>query len=217
MKCTNCSMVIKPVVAIDIDGTLGDYHSHFLEFADRYLCEGSLSIYSYRGDQPFKQWFLKRFETDERTWHDIKLAYRQGAQKRTMPAFSGAARIAAGVRNEGAELWLTTTRPYLRLDNVDPDTREWLRRNNVLYDHLIYDEHKYRRLAELVDTERVVAVVDDLPELIDEAEKELGWEVPILKIGPYNRAFYAKGIERLSDIQTIIMRRIQKWREEKHE
>ena len=27
----------KPIVALDIDGTLGDYHAHFLWFAERYF------------------------------------------------------------------------------------------------------------------------------------------------------------------------------------
>jgi hypothetical protein len=35
--CTRCSSVVKPLVAVDIDGTLGDYHTHFLNFAREYL------------------------------------------------------------------------------------------------------------------------------------------------------------------------------------
>ena len=37
MLCTSCSAVIRPVVAFDLDGSLGDYHNHFLNFAEGYL------------------------------------------------------------------------------------------------------------------------------------------------------------------------------------
>jgi hypothetical protein len=53
---------------------------------------------------------------------------------------------------------------------VDPDTRFWLERHQIKYNHLLYDDHKYLRLAELVDSERVMGVVEDLSDMMDEAE-----------------------------------------------
>jgi hypothetical protein len=46
------------------------------------------------------------------------------------------------LRAEGAEVWLTTTRPHDRFDRVDPDTREWCRRNGINFDGLLYDGDK---------------------------------------------------------------------------
>lgn len=158
-------MPVKPVVAIDIDGTLGDYHGHFMDFAEGWLGE-HFADRNYRGHERFWE-FLN---LDHRLYRDIKLAYRQGGMKRTMPVFEGAAELTNNLRRAGAEIWIATTRPWQRLDNVDPDTREWLRRNGIVYDYMIYGDDKYPQLRNLVDTHRIVGVLEDLPEQVEEAE-----------------------------------------------
>lgn len=189
MKCTECSKTIKPVVAIDIDGTMGHYHKHFLEFAADYL--GVMVRTHYVGNQPFKEWFCTNYRCSPDDWHDIKLAYRQGGMKRTMPVYNGAAELCNRIRVAGAELWITTTRPYIRHDNIDPDTREWCRRHHIRYDYLIYDGHKYHKLKQLVGKERVCAVLDDLEEEIVEAHSLFGADVPILRVNDFNTSFKA--------------------------
>jgi hypothetical protein len=187
MRCTECNKRIKPVVAVDIDGTMGMYHYHFLEFAAAYLNQ---QVYDhYVGNQPFKDWFCNTYRCTPDDWHDIKLAYRQGGMKRTMPVYAQAAFLCQSIQDAGAELWVTTTRPYIRHDNIDPDTREWLRRHRIKYDYLIYDGHKYNKLKQLVGEDRVCAVLDDLEEEISEAHRLFGGEVPILRVNEYNTAF----------------------------
>src|SRR3954453_16254567 len=166
---------------------MGHYHHHFLEFAAAYL--NQLPKHHYVGNQPFKDWFCLNHNCSVDDWHDIKLAYRQGGMKRTMPVYSGAAELCHRIKGAGAELWVTTTRPYIRHDNIDPDTREWLRRNDIKYDYLIYDGHKYEKLKQLVGKERVCAVLDDLQEEVEAAYHLLGGGVPILRINEYNQAF----------------------------
>lgn len=210
--CSDCSAKLKPVVAVDIDGTLGDYHGHLHEFAAGYLGRGRDLGVPYDGSEPHRDWFCRAFKVDVRTFRDIKLAYRQGAQKRTMPVFPGAAELCNAIRVTGAELWLTTTRPYLRLDNVDPDTRAWLARQQIFFDHMVYDDKKYPVLAGLVAPERVVAVLDDLPEQYAAAAAVFGPEVPILRRMMYNRAVKVDfEITNLWDAAKIIVQRINEW------
>lgn len=215
VKCSSCSRTVKPVVAVDIDGTLGDYHSHFLRFLEDYLGYEPLDPNPrYLGKSPFKSWCMDLYGISEAQWRDIKLAYRQGAQKRSMPIFDWAQPLTGVVRWEGAELWITTTRPYLRLDNIDPDTREWLARNGIDYDGLIYDKYKYRILAEQVDPERVVAVVDDLSDKVEEAQSVFGAAVPILRAGNYNSVGGTSLVcGDLRAITSLIVERIQRWKE----
>lgn len=188
MKCSNCSEVVKPIVAIDIDGTLGDYHSHFLRFSEAYLGRDAAKHDGYIGEVAFKKWFCEVFKCDESTWRTIKLAYRQGAQKRSMPAYPDAQWLVSSLRWDDVEVWLTTTRPYLRLDGVDPDTRAWLEREGIAFDGLLYDEDKYNVLADRVDPQRVVAVLDDLPEMYDTASQLFGKDVPVLAKQEFNDA-----------------------------
>lgn len=212
MRCTACSHEVTPVVAIDIDGTLGDYHSHFLRFAEEYL--GRTARWTYHGQDTFRDWFCLAYQVEGRTWEDIKLAYRQGAQKRSMPMFDHADILCAAVRAAGAELWLTTTRPYLRLDNVDPDTRAWLDRQGIYFDHMLYDERKYRVLADRVDRQRVVAVLDDLDEQVEWAERTFGEGIPLLRGTVWNRdvRVNCERVLNLRDAQDIILNRIYQWK-----
>lgn len=212
MKCTECNKTLKPVVAIDIDGTMGMYHAHFLTFAANYL--NKRHITHYVGNQPFKEWFCTNYGVTTDVWHDIKLAYRQGGLKRTMPMYPDSAELCNMIQNEGAELWVTTTRPYIRHDNIDPDTRHWLERHRIKYDYLIYDGHKYQKLAQLVGAERVCAVLDDLEEELIEAHKAFGHRVPILRMNEFNRAVqFSPRATHLAMASRIIRDRIKIWKE----
>jgi hypothetical protein len=215
MKCTECNKDIKPVVAIDIDGTMGMYHKHFLEFASGYLNQQIKE--HYVGAQPFKEWFCTNYRVTVDVWHDIKLAYRQGGMKRTMPPFPAARYLCENVKSMGAELWVTTTRPYIRHDNIDPDTREWLRRHNIPYDYLMYDGQKYQKLAQLVGAGRVVAVLDDLTEELEEASQVFNSDGLILRRTSFNRAFqWTPEATNLEMAERIIRDRVKTW-EVKHE
>jgi FMN phosphatase YigB (HAD superfamily) len=199
-----------PVVAIDLDGTLGDYHAHFLRFAEAWYGRPMPDPRDINPGLP-----LHRFmQTSKSTYRQCKLAYRQGGLKRSMPCYPGAAELCRSVRKMGAELWICTTRPYLRLDNIDPDTRHFLRRNGIAaYDGLIYGPSKYRDLARIVGPERVAAVLDDLPELVESAER-LGLQT-ILRDQPYNRHYeHVWRVADLEDAQRVVSMLIQKWKED---
>lgn len=221
MRCSSCNGEVKPVVALDIDGTLGDHHGHFLEFAERYVGKrlGPMMLnpdhpgsVAYPYDEEFSDWL----GLPKDIYRETKLAYRQGGMKRLMPVHEGASELVANLRSFGAEVWLCTTRPYLRLDNIDPDTREWLRRHDIGYDGLIYGEDKYHRLADIVGPGRVVGVLDDLPEMIDEAEA-LGL-CPIQKVnGHSGTALRKPGASTLWEASRRLVNRIVGWRDEARE
>ena len=181
----------KPIVALDIDGTLGDYHSHFLRFAEGYI---GRPMPDPRDINP-GQSLTRHMGVSKATYRAAKLAYRQGGLKRSMPVYEGARELTVSLRRAGAEVWICTTRPYLRLDNIDPDTRHWLRRNGIQFDAVLWGEHKYRDLVKSVGNQRVAAVLDDLPEMVGQA-RELGIGMGLASDGgsavflrdqPYNR------------------------------
>lgn len=206
MKCSDCSKPVLPVVAIDIDGTLGDYHGHLRDFAQAYLDKklpdrynGLMELSDYWG-------------LDKRSYRDMKLAYRQGGMKRNMPAFDGATEFMKVLRQH-AEVWITTTRPHARLDNIDPDTMEWLRRHDIPFDGLLYDADKYNQLTRRVEAERIVAVLDDLPDQWEAAYQLFGPSVPILRKNPYNGAIVREQQALdLTEAYRMIKERIDAWR-----
>lgn len=213
----------KPVVALDIDGTLGDYHRNFIEFARRYFNNTESNWMAPNPGLPL--W--EHMGISHRDYRDAKLAYRQGGWKRWMPVYPEAAAMTHWIRTKlDAEVWLCTTRPYLRLDNVDPDTREWLRRNNIEYDALLFDPAheedgtKYDELFRQAG-DRVASILDDLPEMIlaaagaavQHAPRAHGWVAPILREQPYNGKFqYSRRAKDLLEAWELINADVNTWR-----
>lgn len=174
----------RPVVSVDIDGTLADYHQWFLRFAAEYLGREMPDPTEINPGLPL--W--KHMRISRRVYRETKLAYRQGGLKRSMPCLPGAGEVLRRIRRQ-AEVWICTTRPYLRLDNIDPDTREWLRRNKIPYDALLFDptdsDRKYDELVRQAG-DRVACVVEDLPEQAIIAGV-LGLHPILLRDQPYNQ------------------------------
>lgn len=214
MRCSNCSAPAPPVVAIDIDGTLGDYHTHFIRFALGWLGLDQLpaGVKLYSGEEPFKEWFQASFKTDVTTFRNIKLAYRQGGMKRTMPVYRGADRMVIELQGAGAEIWLTTTRPHDRYDRVDPDTREWLRRNQIAFDGLLFSGNKIDELLARIDPERIVTVLDDQEEVLKTVAERIGGNVAVLRRTGYNSAVYwPRGGDALNGLTSAIKVDIARW------
>lgn len=195
----------RPVVALDIDGTLGDYHAHFLWFAERWFGREMPSATEFNPGLRLHK-FMKVRLADYR---QCKLAYRQGGLKRWMPVYDGASELTRAIQRAGAEVWICTTRPYLRLDNIDPDTREWLRRAGIRYDAVLFGEDKYRELKRQAGN-RVAAIVDDLPELWAQANaifmpddvarsSAAHWPGIYLRNQPYN--FHVETEMRIADLR----------------
>jgi hypothetical protein len=222
---TKTSNGIKPVVAIDLDGTLGPWHEHFRQFIQRYtgrLCPpdhvptpGSCPLWQWNGTVPFYKWL----GVSKGTYRQAKIAFRQGGFKRWMPAYPHASDLTCNVRKAGGEVWICTTRPYLRLDNIDPDTRHWLRRFRIQYDGVIFGENKYRDLVNIVGADAVVAVLDDLPEQVAKAG---GLHLrPLLHAQPYNDSpAQPVGMHvprvNLYDASSLLCGVVQEWKEKRH-
>lgn len=206
-----------PIVALDIDGTLGDYHGHFLRFAEEWLDKRMPPSNEINPGLPLHQFM----GIPKHVYRDVKLAYRQGGLKRTMPAYDGASSLTKAIQSRGAQIWICTTRPYLRLDNIDPDTREWLRRNDIRFNAVLFGEDKYQELDRQAG-HRVAAIVDDLPEMCEEAiacfqdPQREGWLPRIyLRDQPYNknyeRAHSVVRVDSMESLQEHLLREISGW------
>lgn len=199
--------ILRPVVGLDIDGTCGEYHEHFAEYAEGFLQR--VVLRHWDGTMPY--W--KCFGVSKTRYREMKLGYRQGRLKRSMPVIPGGPELAHAVRAAGAELWVCTTRPWLRLDNIDPDTRFWLRNNRIPYDGVLFGETKYKDLASLVGIERVVAVLDDDSAQLQVAER---YGLPGYLIDrPYNQEAEGSRLESLDVAAKVIIDNIKDWLKER--
>jgi hypothetical protein len=204
MKCSDCKQDIRPVVALDIDGTLADWHTAFFNFAERYLDRPM--NHSFDGSMELSDYLA----INKRLYHEMKLAFRAGGFKRWMLAYDGAKYISDCLKAMDVETWITTTRPWMRMDSVDPDTREWLRRNGIVFHGLLYDEDKYDVLISRVGRERIAAILEDQPDQFGRA-KEL--ELPVIhRRTNWNSAIHlTPNVSTLFAAQRLIKTQVNQW------
>jgi hypothetical protein len=196
----------RPVVGLDIDGTLGVYHDHFLAFAEGWL--GRTLPRGYDGTVSLAKWC----GVSKARYRQCKMAYRRGGLKRSMPVHEGAADLARSIRAAGGVVVICTTRPFLMLENVDPDTQEFLKRNRIQYDAIIHGEHKYRDLHRQYGS-RVIMVLEDLPDLVVQAEFFDCRPVMILR--PHNDGAHpSHAVSDLGMAKTVALQRIANYRKQ---
>lgn len=204
---------LAPVVGLDIDGTLADYYGHFKWFAELYL-QKSISV-----DWSKTEEFSEALGLEKEVYRDIKLAYRQGGMKRSLPPlFSSLAEQIQDLRKSGIQVWICTTRPWQRLDNIDPDTQFWLNRNVGRVDGVIYGEEKYEDLIDIVGRDRIVGIFDDLVPNVLEA-RSLGLNAGLVW-GSHNNNWTKGASAKEYEIPVLdslygIRLNIEKWRKQK--
>lgn len=170
-----------PIVALDLDGTLGDYHEHFRRFAEMWTGREIVWDPSIEGS------FAAQLGMSKALYRKCKLAYRMGGMKRSMPVFDGARELTVAIRRRGVLVIACTTRPYLQMTTIDGDTQHWTKRNGLQVDGILYGEHKYRDLVKAVGRERVVcALEDDLSQI--KVANSLGITT-IMRLNEANRQF----------------------------
>lgn len=203
-------------MALDVDGTIADYHGHFLRFAEGYFGRPFPSPHSINPGLRLSE-FMGINHNDYRK---CKLAYRQGGLKRSMPPLRGIDDLVYRMRSYwGVQVWICTTRPFNSLSNIDEDTQEFLRRNGIGYDAIIFDalggDEKYWELRRQANG-RIAAVVEDLPEQAKMAMK-LGLGPVLLHNQPYNQGpIDSQNVHRwttVMDLEQLLHKAIKNWRE----
>lgn len=173
-----------PVIALDIDGTIARYHDHFQWFCETIYWPGRRLRCEWDELERFGD-FAEALGLDRASeYRPAKLAYRQGGLKRCIPAYGSVRHNVQFLRQSGIQVWITTTRPFNRLDNIDPDTQYWLGNNTGRVDGVIFGEDKYADLVDIVGRERILGVFDDLPENVERAAG-LGLKAA-LRMGEHN-------------------------------
>ncbi|QNO12871.1 phosphatase [Streptomyces phage Lizz] len=194
-----------PLVALDLDGTLGDYHRHFERFAQMWT--GREIVWDPEIVGPF----YRQLGMSRAVYRQCKLAYRMGGMKRSIPVFDGAADMVRAIRGAGVGVAACTTRPYLAMSTIDLDTQHWLKRNGIKVDHILYGEHKYRDLVKSVGRDRVVCALDDDLSQLSVAEK-LGI-TPILRRNEANKGYEQElgrwCVSELQQAQEVILHLIE--------
>lgn len=194
---------LRPIVGVDIDGTIARYHEHFIRFFSAW--HGQPMDIHYDGSVPLYKWC----HTSKETYRRAKLAYRLGGLKRSMPIYDRAPETLREWRRAGALVAICTTRPFLSLEAVEKDTLHFLKRNGLQHDMVIHGEKKYHELARF-GADRVAFIVDDLPEMVQQAHR-LGLPA-IIRRQRYNDGFdWTPEVWGPHDLYKVGLSYIEQW------
>lgn len=162
------------IVGIDIDGVLGMYHEWFTEYAKR--------VFGVPVDT-FEELKEKLSATE---YAKIKDAYRQSGWKANMPVKPGAVELTHKLKEAGYQIIILTARPYKKYTRIYPDTLEFLKKNDIKFDAIIWDEQKHFKIIKQFPS--MEFMIEDTPSIALEVAKA-GYPVYVPE-GPNN-----KGVE----------------------
>lgn len=145
------------IVGIDIDGVLGMYHEWFTEYCKQ--------VWGLPVDE-FHE--IKEILTPEK-YEEIKAAYRQSGWKAKMPAKAGASELTKALRNAGYQIIILTARPYKKYTRIYPDTLEFLKNNDIVFDAIIWDEEKHIKIIKKFPN--MEFMIEDTPSIALEVAK----------------------------------------------
>jgi len=128
---------------VDIDGVISDYPRCYHEWL----------------------WTIRDISKERYATMDLiekeacKRDYRQSGAKRDLPILPGARELLERIRLGGANIILITMRPYAEYYRIYPDSLEWLKKNELPYDAIVWAKDK--GLEALQNFKRILLAVDD--------------------------------------------------------
>jgi hypothetical protein len=180
------ALAIPSVVALDIDGVLGDWPFCFYQFIESQH-PGEMIFRRGSGGEPIDESTQNPYEAlanNPLQIHEWKDEYRQSGAKRSLPVVEGAVAFTKELRRLGLHVVLLTARPYKMYCRIFADTMHWLDSNGFAYDAILWGEDKEARLAEEFTAGSVAAFVDDNPLNVDRVRAS-GFNAYLLE-RPYN-------------------------------
>jgi len=139
----------KPCVLVDIDGILAEYPGYYRRWADEHD--------------------LLWDSADPLVREAVKREYRMSGAKASVPVLPGSREMLEAIRGAGVKIILITMRPYAEHYRIYPDTLEWLAKNDLPYDAILWAREK--GLEALKNFSRILFAVDDDAKNIEMYEK----------------------------------------------
>lgn len=155
-------------IGIDIDGVLTNDDEYILDFTSKYCYEHNLAgfynanLYEYR-----------KFNWDENTINNYREEYFLNYVKNE-PARKFASEVIKKLRKDGHKIFIITARyktfenGKIGNDNIRKCTLDWLRKNNIEYDKIIFT--KPPKVNEILEN-KIDIMIEDSPTTINDLLK----------------------------------------------
>lgn len=193
-------------IGIDIDGVLTDEHSFILDYGTKYFSEKKIK-YKLHNDIYDSE---SIFEVTEKQYNDFwkKYIFYYSENILIRPF---ASEVIRRLKNAGNDIYIITSRSFTTYENeyrekMQGIVKDWLDKNNVIYDELIFGINK----ADICKEKNIDVMIEDKPENISSISKD---KLVICYDHPYNNKLTNSNIIRCYswyDIYTKISNKLKK-------
>ncbi len=143
------------IAGIDIDGVLADYPHYFLRYV-RKNAKTDLKVEDLNDYNLYQELGLP-IELTKQLKHD----FRQSGQLANVPLIPGAKKMLDSLHKNGYNIVLLSARPYKQYKRIFADTKEWLDKNNLYHDAIIWGEDKCSKLIREFGRDSVEFFIED--------------------------------------------------------
>ena len=149
-------------IGIDIDGVLTDEYSFVLDYGTKYFSEKKIK-YNLHNDIYDSE---NIFEVTEKQYDEFWDKYIFYYSK-NIPIRPFASEVIKSLKSAGNDIYIITSRSFTTYENkykakMQNIVKEWLDKNNVVYDELIFSRNK----ANICKEKNIDIMIEDKPENI---------------------------------------------------
>ena len=194
-------------IGIDIDGVLTNEESYILDFGSAFFTNNNISYKIHNDIYDSKETFEVSQEDYDAFWKECIFDYSRNISIRPF-----AKDILKKLVEQNHEIYIITSRYYTTYENdnklkMQNIVKEWLKRNEIKYNSLIFTRKKDEICKELY----IDVMIEDKPENIDRISKH----IPVICFNEeYNKQCSGKNVYRayswydvynkIKEIETII-------------
>ena len=124
------------VVAIDIDDTLSESTKFWINYVNEEL------------GTDFKDLDVMKSTLSYNKYRKLKEKFRTSGVKKYIPPIPGASELTSALKDMGYGIVIITARPNKKYPGLSKVTTDWLLRNGIQYDAIIFDPDKHIRVLE---------------------------------------------------------------------
>lgn len=176
-------------IGIDIDGVLTDEYSFVLDYGTKYFSEKKIK-YNLHNDIYDSE---NIFEVTEKQYNDFweKYIFYYSENILIRPF---ASEVIKRLKSDGNDIYIITSRSFTTYENkykakMQNIVKEWLDKNNVVYDELIFSRNK----SDICKEKNIDIMIEDKPENISLISKD---RLVICYDHPYNNKLTNENIIR---------------------
>ena len=129
-------------IGIDIDGVLTDEHNYILDNGSKYFSENNISYIVNRNVYDSEEIFGVSEDEYNDFWKEYIFEY-----SKNIPIRRYASEIIRKLKDDGNQIFIITSRSFTTYENENKEkmqclVKEWLNKNSVLYDEIIFTRKK---------------------------------------------------------------------------